>query len=303
MKGGLRVAGIGAAVLIAITSTAVAALAGGGGELAQPVPSALATADVPTAWLGLTEEAAATCPGLSWATLAAIARVESDFGTDDATSSAGAEGPMQFLPATFAAYDHPVPADPEPNPAAGATPASIDDPTDAVYAAARMLCADGGANPARLAGALWDYNHSGAYVAEVETLARLYVTGDGSLGTAVAAYARSQIGVAYEWGAESPGSAFDCSGLAQWAWAGVGVALPRSAQDQFDAGPQVGLSQLVPGDLVFFGSSAKDVTHVGIDIDNGLMIDAPHAGAAVRVDEIAGFTPAPVGASDPGAGR
>lgn len=280
------------------TVPGLAGLAGTGGSAAAPG----SLSSIPGPMLALYQSASATCPGLPWTVLAAVGAVESDHGRSalpgvhSGANEAGAEGPMQFEPSTFAAYSRPIPP-------GGADPPSPYDPTDAVYAAARMLCADGGANPARLAGALWDYNHSGAYVAEVETLARLYVTGDGSLGTAVAAYARSQIGVAYEWGAESPGSAFDCSGLAQWAWAGVGVALPRSAQDQFDAGPQVGLSQLVPGDLVFFGSSAKDVTHVGIDIDNGLMIDAPHAGAAVRVDEIAGFTPAPVGASDPGAGR
>ena len=298
----LRAVGVGAAALLGVCSTALSALAGGAVEDSSPAPSALASADVPAAWLGLTEAAAATCPGLSWSVLAAIARVESDFGADDATSSAGAEGPMQFLRATFAAYDHPIPADPIPNPPAGAAPASIDDPTDAVFAAARMLCADGAADPTQLAGAVWDYNHSGAYVAEVVALARGYAAGGGSAGAAVAAYARSQIGVAYRYGAESAGVGFDCSGLAAWAWAQAGVALPRSAQEQFDAGPPIESDQVGPGDLVFFGSSADAVTHVGIAIGDGLMVDAPHAGAAVRVDEIAGFSPPFVRASDPGDG-
>ena len=82
-------------------------------------------------------------------------------------NAAGAEGPMQFEPATFAAYDEPVPP-------GGASPPSPYDPTDAVYAAARLLCADGAAGGADLSGAVYAYNHSASYVAEVLALAQTY---------------------------------------------------------------------------------------------------------------------------------
>lgn len=293
--------GLGTAGVMA-AGAGVVALAGGAGAYAEAQPSALAEAEVSAAYLSLAREASATCPGLSWTVLAAIARVESDFGANPAASPAGAEGPMQFLPGTFAEYDHPVPADEIPNPPGGASPPSIEDPTDAVFAAARMLCAEGAGDPGRLDSAIWDYNHSGAYVAEVEAYARLYGADGASAGATVAAYARSQVGVPYVWGGESPGTAFDCSGLAQWAWAEAGVALPRTAQEQFDAGPSADPSALVPGELVFFGGSTARVSHVGIYLGDGLMVDAPHEGAAVRIEPVAGFVPPFVGATEPGAG-
>ncbi len=110
-------------------------------------------------------------------------------------------------------------------------------------------------------------------------------------GTAVA-FANKQLGVPYVWGAESPGVAFDCSGLAQAAYASAGITIPRVAQAQYNAGPQVG-GALKPGDLVFFGSGPTGVSHVGIYIGGGQMIDAPHTGAVVRVEPI----PTTIGAS------
>ena len=98
--------------------------------------------------LTLYQQAAAPVRGLPWTILAAIGTVESDNGQSNlpgvhsGANSAGAEGPMQFEPATFADYDEPVPP-------GGATPPSPYDPTDAVYAAARLLCADGGGRRGR----------------------------------------------------------------------------------------------------------------------------------------------------------
>jgi membrane-bound lytic murein transglycosylase B len=110
--------------------------------------------------------AAAMCPGLSWTVLAAIGQVESGHGRDTSTSYAGAMGPMQFLPATFAAYavdgDHDGVA-------------SIMDPADAIYSAARYLCAnDASTGPNALANAIFHYNHAGWYVQMVLALARQY---------------------------------------------------------------------------------------------------------------------------------
>ncbi|HEY5336247.1 MAG TPA: lytic transglycosylase domain-containing protein, partial [Mycobacteriales bacterium] len=110
--------------------------------------------------------AAKTCPGLSWTVLAAIGGIESDHGADTSVSSAGAEGPMQFEPATFAQYA--VDGD-------GDGLARIDDPYDAVYTAARMLCSDGaGRGGAALTAALFAYNHAVWYPPEVLSLAARY---------------------------------------------------------------------------------------------------------------------------------
>lgn len=128
--------------------------------------SAQGKADIPPAALADYVAAAATCPGLSWAVLAGIGKEESDHGRSNlpgvhsGSNSAGAEGPMQFLPATWAQYG------------AGG---DIYDHRDASFGAARLLCANGGGNPSRLDSAIWDYNHDWGYVASVKSIAASYV--------------------------------------------------------------------------------------------------------------------------------
>ena len=125
---------------------------------------------VPSGWELLDQGAAATCPGLAWSVLAAIGRVESDSGRSSApgvangANSAGAEGPMQFESATFARYGVVGPG--------GADPPSPYDPVDAIYSAAKLLCADGAARPSTLFSAIDDYNHSLSYVETVVVLAQ-----------------------------------------------------------------------------------------------------------------------------------
>ena len=111
----------------------------------------------------------------------------------------------------------------------------------------------------------------------------------GSVQNKIVSYARQQLGVTYVYGAEKPGVAIDCSGLAQAAYSAANISIPRVAQDQFNAGtPIYPPDVLKPADLVFFGSDSSHIEHVGIYIGNGAMIDAPHTGAVVRVDD--GFT-------------
>ena len=215
------------------------------------------TQDIPPVVLAAYQRAALTMgttdPGceITWWMLAAIGKMESDHaggGRLDASgitrdpirgpwldgtpgsaavdlSASGkewvrAEGPMQFLPATWAVYG------------SGGNPDNID---DAALGAARYLCASGGdlSDPAQLAAAVFRYNRSDVYVDAVLSWARTYVRGAapapgstggttaadrGSAASAVAAalaYATAQLGLPYVWGGNGPehgDAGFDCSG-------------------------------------------------------------------------------------------
>jgi Transglycosylase SLT domain len=122
----------------------------------------------PSNYLELFQESARLyCPGLSWTVLAAIGQIESGDGQNTGPSSAGAEGPMQFLPSTWARWGIT---------AFGETgPPNIMDPYDAVPAAAAYLCSyDPAQGGAALARAIYGYNHATWYVAEVLALAHQY---------------------------------------------------------------------------------------------------------------------------------
>ena len=95
---------------------------------------------------------------------------------------------------------------------------------------------------------------------------------------AAVAFAEAQIGKPYVWGATGPGS-FDCSGLTQAAWRAAGVALPRTTYQQINAGKRITVSQLRPGDLVFYYAG---ISHVAIYVGGGRIVHAPHPGAAVE---------------------
>jgi cell wall-associated NlpC family hydrolase len=101
-------------------------------------------------------------------------------------------------------------------------------------------------------------------------------TASGRAKIAVAEAYR-QLGKPYRWGAAGPNS-FDCSGLTMWVWAKAGVSLPHSSRMQIQYGRRVSKSELLPGDLVFFGSP---IHHVGIYVGNGQYIAAPQTGDVV----------------------
>ena len=95
--------------------------------------------------------------------------------------------------------------------------------------------------------------------------------------------AYSVIGTPYVWGAADPNVGFDCSGLTMWSWSHAGVTLPHSSAMQYDALPHISLSDLQPGDLLFFYTP---ISHVGIYINHSTMLDADHPGDVVNLRPI-----------------
>jgi peptidoglycan DL-endopeptidase CwlO len=94
--------------------------------------------------------------------------------------------------------------------------------------------------------------------------------------------ARRQLGKPYAWGGSGPDS-YDCSGLTAWAWGHAGHPLPHSSSAQYDETTHIPVSDLQPGDLVFYGSPPH---HVGLYVGGGQMINALHAGTNVEYDSI-----------------
>ena len=95
------------------------------------------------------------------------------------------------------------------------------------------------------------------------------------------------IGVKYRRGGNAPDTGFDCSGLVRYvfhdAW---GLDLPRRAEEISHIGEKIGKDQLQPGDLVFYSTVRKAVSHVGIYLGDGQFIHAPSRGEQVRVEDM-----------------
>jgi hypothetical protein len=161
------------ALSLAVLLPATAPLAVTAPLAATPRALAANLAAIPARYLAWYRAAARTCHGLSWEVLAGIGTIESDNGQSNArgvhrgANRKGAEGPMQFEPATFAEYAMRV------DRSARLSPYN---PEDAIFTAARMLCADGasGGSARRLRGAIFAYNHAHWYVRDVLALAAGY---------------------------------------------------------------------------------------------------------------------------------
>jgi cell wall-associated NlpC family hydrolase len=285
---GTAIAAFPLLIIVLVPAGPAAPAAGAGATGLAGAPTALARAGIPPDYLTFYLDAAQTCPGLPWSVLAGIGTVESSNGNSDAPgvhsghNFAGAEGPMQFLPATFAQYA--VNADP-------GHPLSPYDPADAIYTAAAMLCAQGarGGSPAGIELAVFAYNHAQWYVTDVMAWAAKYAAqgGSGTVATAIA-FARAQLGKPYHWGAAGPGS-YDCSGLVYAAYANAGIHIARTTFLWQQDGPVVPLSQIQPGDLLF--SAGSDGTpanpgHVVMYLGGGQVIQAPHTGEDVQIDPV-----------------
>jgi peptidoglycan DL-endopeptidase CwlO len=118
-------------------------------------------------------------------------------------------------------------------------------------------------------------------------------TSVGALGSShaqVINVAEQYLGVPYVWGGTSP-SGFDCSGLVQFCYAQIGIALPRTSRAQFGSGSYIppGRTDLLqPGDLVFFGTNGDPslIHHVALYRGAGTMIEAPYTGDVVRISSL-----------------
>ena len=98
-------------------------------------------------------------------------------------------------------------------------------------------------------------------------------------GGQAAAFAVSKLGCPYVYGATGPcNSGYDCSGLAQAAWAAAGVSIPRTTYDDWASLPHVSMSSLEPGDLILYDGEG----HVAMYVGDGKIVDAPHTGAVVE---------------------
>ena len=256
-------------------------------------PTALAKRDIPPQYLAWYMDAAQICPGLPWAVLAGIGKVESNHGRNPASRSpngAGARGPMQFLPATFARYavdgDHDGDRD-------------IYSPADAIFSAARYLCASGarGGSEQDIRKSLFAYNHAGWYVDLVLSWAAKYATPtvSGAVAKAIA-WAKKQLGTPYVYSGDCTDARktptphnCDCSSLVQQAYAHAGIHLPRTTYAWRDTGPTVSLARIEPGDLLY--SAGSDGTperpgHVVMYLGGHRVIQAPHTGDVVKISPL-----------------
>ncbi|MEU8605344.1 bifunctional lytic transglycosylase/C40 family peptidase [Streptomyces parvulus] len=292
-----------------------------------------------------------TCRGMRWPILAGIAKVESnhavgrniaangdirpkiygvllngsgaggnttvfpdtDGGRWDGTATGErAVGPFQFLPSTWDGVGKDAHGD------KSADPHNAD---DAALGAAVYLCGNGRdlAKQSQLRAAIFQYNRSHAYVANVRGWIDQYTAAaktpapgkvSGDVRTVLEA-ALAQRGVPYSWGggnATGPSTGIccspsgksgarikglDCSGLTTYAYARAGIRLPRTAAAQAGVGHRIpasaGTRALTPGDLVFYAyAPGRDSTiyHVGIYAGKGQMVNAARPGTLVRLDAV-----------------
>ncbi|GAA3785675.1 C40 family peptidase [Streptomyces chiangmaiensis] len=238
---------------------------------------------------------------------------DTDNGKWDGTSQGErAVGPFQFLTSTWESIGKDADGD------------KIADPhnaDDAALGAAIYLCGGGRdlTKRAQLKAAIWQYNHSNEYAAGVLGWIDQYTAAakdpdlknvSGKVRTVIEA-ALFQRGVPYSWGGGnasgksygiccSPSgksganiNGFDCSGLTGYAYAKVGISLPRVAAAQSGVGQRIpaslGTGAIKPGDLVFYAyAHGRDSTiyHVGIYLGSGQMINAARPGTVVRLDSV-----------------
>ncbi|MGW8357678.1 C40 family peptidase [Streptomyces wedmorensis] len=271
----------------------------------------LTMAAVPAEYRSLVEKAGQTCPQVSPNILAGLLYQESKFNPR-AVSSAKAEGIAQFTRGTW--REHGIDANRDGK-------RDVWDPEDAIPSAGKYLCTvakevkdvpgnpkdnmlaayNAGSSKVKKYGGVPPYKETQTYVRNINAFASQDGGAIAQNGTVVQA-AEQMLGKPYSWGggnSNGPSTGiccspngksgtsivgFDCSGLTLYAYAKVGISLPRTAAQQYAASEPVKPGDVRAGDLVFYGATASTIHHVGIYVGGGWIINAPHPGAEVRYD-------------------
>ncbi|APA84541.1 C40 family peptidase [Paraburkholderia sprentiae WSM5005] len=117
--------------------------------------------------------------------------------------------------------------------------------------------------------------------------ARSFLSGMAGKAGDVVVGALNMIGVRYRWGGNTPDSGLDCSGFVRYVFQDtLGLALPRRAEEMSRVGEKVRVSDLKPGDLVFFNTMRRTFSHVGIYIGDNKFVHSPSTGSTIRVDDM-----------------
>ncbi|MFI9019489.1 NlpC/P60 family protein [Streptomyces griseus] len=300
----------------ATAAVVVGALVQAGGDNG-PVGTAALSASVPAEYRSLVEEAGNSCPEVSPNLLAALLAQESGFNPK-ASSPVGAQGIAQFMPSTW--ESHGIDAnedgkrdvwDPEDAiPSSGKYLCTIAKEVDDVPGDKRsnMLAAyNAGSGAVKKYGGVPPYKETQHYVQTISARAdESPASGGGNATTEQGAIAlraaEKKLGAPYSWGGGNAAGAstggccspngstgagtvgFDCSGLVLYAYAKAGISLPRTAAQQYAASKPVQPGEMRPGDLVFYGTTAGNIHHVGIFVGDGWIINAPRPGSEVRYD-------------------
>lgn len=117
--------------------------------------------------------------------------------------------------------------------------------------------------------------------------ARAFLSGMAGKAGDVVVGALNMIGVRYRWGGNTPDSGLDCSGFVRYVFQDtLGMNLPRRAEEMSRVGEKVSMSNLKPGDLVFFNTMRRTFSHVGIYIGDNKFVHSPSTGSTIRVDDL-----------------
>jgi cell wall-associated NlpC family hydrolase len=107
-----------------------------------------------------------------------------------------------------------------------------------------------------------------------------------TLGDVIVQSAKSQMGIPYKFGGNSPSEGFDCSGLALYSHRINGISIPRRTVEQFKLGKHINRTELNAGDLLFFRTMGQSVSHVGIYIGSDIFIHAPNSRKNVETETL-----------------
>ncbi|MEA3127161.1 MAG: hypothetical protein QOD67_4180 [Caballeronia sp.] len=139
----------------------------------------------------------------------------------------------------------------------------------------------------RAANEIYPVADSGNVTSNSSSGTRSFLSGMASKAGDVVVGALNMIGVRYRWGGNTPDSGLDCSGFVRYVFQDtLGMTLPRRAEEMSRVGEKVRVSELKPGDLVFFNTMRRSFSHVGIYIGDNKFVHSPSTGSTIRVDDM-----------------